>query len=288
VLGKAPEDAVFMFAPAGVGMLLATTLLGRFGYRVRKEWLRNVGLIMLGLGFTALGLITQGYRILPEPLLRLYPHAAFSLTSGVMFISLLMGLTMSGVSILGQTTLQEASPPGVRGRVFALQFMLNNLIGIPPMLTIGGLADWVGIPQVMLGMGVVVLAAAAASIYFTLSPARRRSIGQIPHRVAVAGKQAGDWLADFGKRPSIRQIPRRVALAGKQAGNWLTGVSKLTGQMARTWYQAWLVFCVRVVGFTSRQKAMTGSPSSAGKGEGGAQKSSGAVSERHPEDRGDK
>lgn len=242
VLGKAPEDAVFVFAPAGVGMLLATTLLGRFGYRVRKEWLRNVGLIMLGLGFIGLGLMTQGYRILPQPLLHLYPHAAFSLTSGVMFISLLMGLTMSSISILGQTTLQEASPPSVRGRVFALQFMLNNLIGIPPMLTIGGLADWVGIPQVMLGMGVAVLAAAAISIYFTLNPARRRSLRQIPRRVALAGKQAADRLVRLGKSRSLRQIPRQVAGAGKQAGDWLADVGRLAGRTARIWYRAWLAF----------------------------------------------
>ncbi len=193
VLGKAPEDAVFVFAPAGVGMLVATALIGRFGYRARKEWLSNVGLVMVGLGFTALGLVTQGYRILPEPFLHLYPQAALSVTTAVMGISLLLGLTMSSVSILGQTILQEASPPTMRGRVFAVQFMLSNLIGIPPMLTIGGLADWVGIPQVMLGLGGAVLVTAAISVYFTLSSDRRRSLKNSLRRAAAAVKHPRDW-----------------------------------------------------------------------------------------------
>ena len=260
VLGKAPEDAVFVFAPAGVGMLLATGLLARFGYRVRKEWLSNIGLVLLGFGFTALGLVTQGYRILPEPLLRLYPHAALSLTTAVMGISLLMGLTMSGVSILGQTILQEASPPAVRGRVFALQFMLNNLIGIPPMLTIGGLADWVGIPQVMLGLGVAVVMASVVSIYFTLSPARRRTLRESPRRIGVARKRAWDWLA---------------------------GVGKLTRQVAGRWYKVWLALCARVIRSASRQRAVAGNPSVKGKEDSSAEESTGSVSEQHPEDRGD-
>jgi len=173
VLGTAPEDAVIVFAPAGAGMLLATGLLGRFGYRLRKDWMSNLGLVVLSLGFAALGLVSQGYRILPQPLLRLYPQATFSLTTAVMGISMLMGLTMSGVTILAQTILQEVSPPAVRGRVFAVRFMLNNLVGILPMLTIGGLADWIGIPQVILGMAAAIFVAAGISAYFTMSPARR-------------------------------------------------------------------------------------------------------------------
>jgi len=177
VLGKEPEDAVFVFAPAGVGMLLSTVLLGRFGYRMRKEWASNAGVVLIALGFIGLGLITQGYRILPEPLLRLYPQAALSLTTSVMGVSLLLGLSMSGVSILAQTMLQEESPHEVRGRVFSLHYMLNNLIGIPPMLVLGGVADLVGIPQVFLAVGVMVLIASGVSVYFTLGRKRREEIG---------------------------------------------------------------------------------------------------------------
>ena len=65
-----------------------------------------------------------------------------------MVLGLVLGLCLSTVNILAQTTLQQESPADIRGRVFSVQFMLNNLIGIPPMLDLGGVADAVGIPRV--------------------------------------------------------------------------------------------------------------------------------------------
>ena len=43
VLHLAPEDAIVVFAPAGLGMLVAATLLGRWGYRVPKPRLAQGG-----------------------------------------------------------------------------------------------------------------------------------------------------------------------------------------------------------------------------------------------------
>jgi MFS family permease len=225
VLGKAPEDAVIVFAPAGVGMLLTTALLGRFGYRMRKTWASNVALALVGLGFIGLGLISQGYRILPGPLLHIYPQARLSLQSGVMMLSLWLGMSISAVSILGQTTLQQASPPQTRGRVFALQFMLNNLIGIPPMLSLGGLADWVGIPQVMLGVGAVVFVAAAISISLTLYAQRRASARLAASRTTDAARRALAWQG----------LRRRLTIIG----------SLLRGGLAQ-WARAWAALFDRV------------------------------------------
>jgi MFS family permease len=226
----------------------------------------------MGLGFAGLGLITQGYRILPQPLLQLYPQAAVSLTSSVMGISFLLGLAMSGVSILAQTTLQEASPPDVRGRVFALQFMLNNLIGIPPMLTIGGLADWVGIPQVMLMVGGIVLAASVISTYFSLSPARRRSLKCSLRRAAVAVRHPRAWYA--------RQ-------------EWLANLRDMVRRGLRGCRQAWHVICggiLRVgakLGLRQRSAVANPSgatPSPAHESDSHAEEPAGSASEQHPED----
>jgi MFS family permease len=272
VLGREPEDAVFVFAPAGLGMLLATTLVGRFGYRMRKEWLSNAGLLLMGLGFAGLGLITQGYRILPEPLLQLYPQAALSLTTSVMGISFVLGLTMSGVSILGQTILQEASTPDVRGRVFALQFMLSNLVGIPPMLTTGGLADWVGIPQVMLVVGVAVLAASAISTYYSMSPARRLSLQLSLRRAALAVRHPRAWYA--------RQ-------------EWLASFRHLLGRGLRGCRQAWHAIRDSILRAAARLRP--GHRSAAARTSGAnpppdhksashAEEPAGSIPEQHPED----
>jgi ABC-type uncharacterized transport system permease subunit len=93
------------------------------------------------------------------------PTASLGLILAVIGLSALLGLSMSTASILAQTILQEETPAPLRGRVFAVQFMLNNLGGIPPMLGIAGLADWFGIPPVLIGVAGVTLLATAISVY---------------------------------------------------------------------------------------------------------------------------
>ena len=158
VLGVGPENAVIVFAPAGVGMLVATGLVGRWGYWLRKISFGHIGLGVAGLAFGAMGLLSLDYQRLLQPILQVYPPATFSLTSMTMALGFVLGLCMSSVNILAQTVLQQESPAHLRGRVFSVQFMLNNLVGIPPMLALGGLADVVGIPRVMEVVGVMTLA----------------------------------------------------------------------------------------------------------------------------------
>ncbi len=163
VLGMAPQNAVIVFAPAGVGMLTASLLAGRWGHILRRLRFGYVGLILVGLLFGALGLLSLDYQRLLQPILHVYPNAALSLATGTMVIGLLLGFCMSMVNILAQTTLQRESPAHLRGRVFSVQFMLNNLIGIPPMLILGGLADAVGIPPVLIIAGLITIGLAVIS-----------------------------------------------------------------------------------------------------------------------------
>jgi MFS family permease len=171
VLGMAPQNAVIVFAPAGVGMLTASLLAGRWGHLLRRFRFGYVGLILVGLLFAALGLLSLDYQRLLQPILQVYPNAALSLATGTMVIGLLLGFCMSTVNILAQTVLQRESPAHLRGRVFSVQFMLNNLMGIPPMLVLGGVADAVGIPPVLIIVGLMTIGMAVISLLI-----RRRTI----------------------------------------------------------------------------------------------------------------
>ena len=105
-------------------------------------------------------------------------------------ISLLLGLSMSSVNIVSQTTLQDSTPERLRGRVFAVQFMLNNLIGIPPMLAIAGLADLIGIAAVLLGVSLVVAGVLVVTIVM------QRRIGQdAAPGLAAVNATAGEIVA---------------------------------------------------------------------------------------------
>jgi sugar phosphate permease len=71
---------------------------------------------------------------------------------------------MSTVNILAQTVLQRESPAHLRGRVFSVQFMLNNLVGIPPLLALGMMADAVGIPPALIIAGLITIGMAVISL----------------------------------------------------------------------------------------------------------------------------
>jgi MFS family permease len=164
VLGMAPENAVIVFAPAGAGMLLATGLVGRWGHLLRRFGFGYIALTLAGLAFGAMGLLSLDYQRLLQPILEVYPQAAFSLASATMALGFLLGLCMASANILAQTELQRESPAYIRGRVFSVQFMLNNLVGIPPMLALGGMADAMGIPRVLKIVGVATIGLVLASI----------------------------------------------------------------------------------------------------------------------------
>lgn len=162
VLHLAPEDAIVVFAPAGLGMLVAAFALGRWGNRLSKERVARLGLAGIATGFVSLGWIAWRFQITNATLaLNLATMSAPSAGAGLILatvgLSLFLGLTMSGVNIVSQTILHERTTDDVRGRVFAVQFMLNNLVGIPPMLAIGGIADLIGIPPVLVGIGLAVV-----------------------------------------------------------------------------------------------------------------------------------
>ncbi len=166
VLGMRPENAIIVFAPAGLGMLLSTGIVGRWGHVLRRIGFGRIGLILVGLAFAGMGWLSLDYQRLLQPILEVYPRAALSLTSMTMVLGLVLGLCLSAVNILAQTTLQLESPANIRGRVFSVQFMLNNLIGIPPMLALGSIADAVGIPHVLevVGISAVMVALLSAVI----------------------------------------------------------------------------------------------------------------------------
>ena len=159
VMGMLPEDAIFVFAPAGVGMLANTFLVGRFGYRFRRELMSSVGfsamvLTMLGFGLAGFDLpIWQTIDKLPA----------------IMLLSVTLGAEISLVVIPAETLLQEKSPPQLRGRVIAVYFLLANVVAIPIMLLVGTLADQVGIPMVIMGVALLLMVIAGATAYQTAS-----------------------------------------------------------------------------------------------------------------------
>lgn len=158
VLEIRADDAVFVLAPAGVGILLGTLALPLLTRSLSKEKLLNLGLFVLSISILLLGLVERAkvYPASGRSLGLPSPDVAMAVTrlvGGVMLLALVLGFSYALVSIPAQTILQERTPAGMRGRIFAVQLTFGYLASVLPLLFIGGLADLLGISPVILLLG---------------------------------------------------------------------------------------------------------------------------------------
>lgn len=176
VLGLPPEDAIYIFAPAGAGMLLSTFVIGRFGHAFNRDRLSILGEI--GMSISLVGLAAVGWVSESEHAAQLFQGLNYMPV--VMALALVLGVSVALIAIPAQTSLQERSPSALRGRVFALLYTVTNLIVILPLIFLGSLADRIGIPAVSLlvaagGIGVAIFCALRGRAIASISPSESPS-----------------------------------------------------------------------------------------------------------------
>jgi MFS family permease len=161
------EDAVFIMAPAGIGMVAGTMLLNRRGDRFDKHFLTNLGLATVAACLVAIGGLALAVDALTDadpPLIWLpVIGQASAIVPAVMGLALIAGFGFVAIMVPAQTFLQEQAPAELRGRVFAVQLMLSNLAGIVPLLLLGGIADLIGVDKTFILVGLLIALAAAIS-----------------------------------------------------------------------------------------------------------------------------
>ena len=71
--------------------------------------------------------------------------------------SFLLGVEFGAILIPAITYLMESTSDAIRGRIFALLYMVINGVSAIPVLVAAALADTIGTAQVLGGLGVVLL-----------------------------------------------------------------------------------------------------------------------------------
>lgn len=169
ILKVAPDNAVMVFAPVGIGALLGLRMLPWFAGRLGKTKTVAVGLLGLAICLTAFGLVETIADVL-ERTEHLNPFG----TNRVGGLSILMTLTMAFAGPLGftyamvnapaQTLLHERAPVEMRGRVFASQVVLANAVSIVPLMVVGGIADLYGVSPMILAIALAMALMAGLSV----------------------------------------------------------------------------------------------------------------------------
>lgn len=173
ILKVAPDKAVTIFAPVGIGAILGLRALPMIVARFGKNRTVIIGLLGIALCLVALGLI--------EPIAILLKHTESLNPFGrerAGGLSILVVMTMAFAGPLGftyalvnapaQTVLHERAPLEMRGRVFAAQVVLANAAGVLPLIVAGSVADIFGVSPVLFAIAMVMASIAGASVYLEM------------------------------------------------------------------------------------------------------------------------
>jgi MFS family permease len=154
VLEIAPQDSYVILGPATGGAILSAVLLGQFVRNIDRSKLLFGSLIANGLTLLALAAVPQAMTQLPD--LRVHTRI-----TGAAF-SLLLGIEFGAIMIPAVTYLMETTSDEIRGRIFALLYMVINGVTAVPVLLAAALSDTIGTAHVIGGLGGLLVAGGVA------------------------------------------------------------------------------------------------------------------------------
>ena len=149
VIGIATQDTYVILGPATAGAILSAVLLGQFLRNVDRSRLLAWSLVANGVTLLALAAVPYGMRHFSD----LQVHNRIT---GATF-SLLLGIEFGAILIPAVTYLMESTSDAIRGRIFALLYMVINGVSALPVLVAAALADNIGTAQVRGGLGALLL-----------------------------------------------------------------------------------------------------------------------------------
>lgn len=156
VLGIAAQDTYVILGPATGGAILSAILLGQFLRNLDRSRVLAGSLLANGLTLLALASVPSVMGRFPD----LQVHNRIT---GATF-SFLLGVEFGAILIPAVTYLMEATGDQIRGRIFALLYMVINGVSALPVLIAAALADTIGTAQVLGGLGVLLLGGGAGVI----------------------------------------------------------------------------------------------------------------------------
>jgi len=96
------------------------------------------------------------------------------------FLTFCIGVALNFISVPTQTTMQARSPDWIKGRVLALQSMLQNGLNVLVLPLIGITADLLGIPAALDILAITVLITGLTTIYSGIRADPKPPLSQSP------------------------------------------------------------------------------------------------------------
>jgi MFS family permease len=156
VIGIAAQDSYVILGPATGGAILSAVLLGQFVRNVDRSKLLAGSLVANGFTMLALAAVPQAMAHFPD----MQAHNRITAAS----FSFLLGVEFGAIMIPAITYLMESTSDEIRGRIFALLYMVINGVTAVPVLLAAALSDTIGTARVIGGLGVLLVGGGVAII----------------------------------------------------------------------------------------------------------------------------
>lgn len=167
--GIQPEDSVFLFAPAGLGIFLMTLVMGRLARRFGELRLAYAGGVTLGLALVGMAILPTFERQVAPVLDHLLGVSVggpvgSEIIPPLMVVSAAIGVGFALATIPSQSVLMDRAPVESRGRIFSVLLILGNVASIAPLAFLGEMADLFGVATITGVVGLVALVITAFGI----------------------------------------------------------------------------------------------------------------------------
>lgn len=159
----------FVFAPAGVGLVLSSLFMPRITKALGKARTILVGSIALAITIVLLPLSTLLAQDLEAHKMQV-STLHIVVVGTIMFLA---GIAINFINIPANTSMQEQTPDWIKGRVLALQMVLYNAGSIPVVLLIGGISDHFNLSTVLYFLAASILVFAFWGVFYEHKPHRR-------------------------------------------------------------------------------------------------------------------
>ncbi|MEX1254973.1 MAG: MFS transporter [Dehalococcoidia bacterium] len=164
-LGMEVQNAIYVFAPAAVGVLAGLRLVQWLDRRLAAGWLLGWGFAMLAGSLFALGLIRPlGSWLEAMNAFGMFDPGPFGDTSARIILTAIFSsaaaFSFSVLGVASRSIVQQRMPMELQGRIFAAQNVLINLASIPPILLAGLLAEVFTVEAVLFLFVIIMVGAA--------------------------------------------------------------------------------------------------------------------------------
>ena len=167
ILGTRVDNVAFVFAPAGLGLLLGLRLVPWLDAHIGSARVVTIGFVFFVACLATLSFVEELANLFEAQgsyLVDIWEWSGLSLNATVaMALSIPLGFAFSLVSVAARALLNERAPVDMQGRIFAAQMVLGSFASIIPLFIVGGLAELVSARIVIILVVIAVVAAAICS-----------------------------------------------------------------------------------------------------------------------------